>query len=704
MVKITAVIAALLTLLITVNAVSTTCGFVNLDYNNEITLTTGESGYFTLTAFNQGTTTQRIAASAECNPNEIDCSFSGIGENTLLAPSEQKVFALQVSPSVSGSFSIPGEFRAGPSSPTCTASLQFILNSLSQQTGSVQPLSAWIEPLDSQAGRPGDTIEYTLGLKNNLNKKIFATITDEDTNPFKTSTTLSASNIALDAGETEYVQLTVRLPPGTPGGTYRWIYKVDAGNCCDYNIELPVEIIVDGPLLSVQLLGSPSQAQCTAVNAGSTVSIPLSVENLAEVTGPFELSIQGSTTVTSIVSVTEPRFSLENGEEHQLQIRISPSTRTPVDTYTYKLRGTYQGFIFLERSFCFDVNAVESATISAPENVVIERMRLSTTIINVSNTGTTTDEYALSINPTEELNVVIQPSSFALNPGQMQQVALSISSDLTTSLGERTIALRLDGQNYTKNVQLNATVYATGRRGESLFGITNDREISFVKGVTKTFNVTVENLGLEVLRDAEVTLDGVNAEWYQGDSGTILPGGVEVFTITLTIPEGAGDQVNANITARSGLEYLSEPVTFTATNVIFDFVIDEIIENRNANEETTSVDLLVNVTNNGVSSVTQVYPLINDLNYIYVQTPPSLTLQPGQSAQVKINLKPGQSNVASQNVSIQFAAQEGVSSPHSVLLPQLTIAQTNLTMKIALVLVLLIAIVAVLAKTQKQDF
>ncbi len=687
----------------TANAVSTTCGLVNVDYNNNLTLLTGESGSFTVNIFNQGTTTQRITANAQCNPLEIDCSFTGINENTLIAPGEQKSFSLDVqAKAASGSFQIPATFNAGPSNPTCTSQLQFTTNVLSQQGGAIEPLTAWITPTDSQNARPGDLVEFTISLKNNLNKKIYAGISATNTNPFETSTTLSASNIALQAGESKQVSVKVRLPPGTPGGTYNWIYKVDAGNCCSYDLSLPVAITVEAPHLDVQLLNAPVQGVCIAVDAGSTTTIPLSIENNGEVTGPFDLTIDGTTTVKNAVSITEPKITLLNGEEKQFQIKISPTSRTPIDNYTYKLRGNYQGFTFLNKNYCFTVHAVESVKVDAPTNLVIERSRLTNAFINITNTGSVRDDYALSITPNPELTIQLQPSTVTLNPGETQTINLAITSDLSTPLGQRIAQLRLDAPRYSKNIALNATVYATGRTGESLLKVTSESEFKTAKGITRDFNVTVENLGTNVLRDVSVTLDNVDASWFSSESNTILPGGSEEFTITLTIPQNAPDQISTNLIARSGDEFVSVPLTITASPVAFEFVINEIIENKNSAGETTSVDFLVTLTNTGRNTVTQAAPLINDLDYVYTQSPASVTLEAGKSTQVRINLKPAAKDTSNKTIQLEFTAQEGTTGPQSIVVPALVIASTNLTMKIAMILALLIAIVAVVAKTQEK--
>ncbi len=684
------------------SAISANCGLINVDYNNEITLNAGESGSFTVTVFNQGVTTQRISASAQCNPVQLECSISGISSDTLLGAGEQKVFTLDVQAHSAGSFPIPAEFRAGPSSPTCTSNLQFNANVLDARTGNIPPITVSIDPVDYQNARQGDKVEFTLSVKNNLNKKLFTTISSKGTNPFESSTSLTASNIALESGETKFVTISITLPPGTPGGRYNWIYNVDAGRGSNYNVDMPVEVIVDGPTLDLQLLGSPVQDVCTVVSGGQSVSIPLSIENNAEVTGPFELSIDGTRTAQNIVTVSEPRFTLQNGEEKQFNIVISPHARTPIDTYSYKLKGRYQGFTFLDRSFCFKIQGVESAVVNASRNIVIERMRLSTTVINITNTGTVRDEYALGINPSgDSLLTEIQPATFTLNPSQMQEVTLSFTSSLTTALGQRTIEMLLDAQNYSKNIDLNATIYSTGKTGESLLSIISEREVSLPSGIAKALEVTVENVGSDVLTDVEVTLKDVDVNWYETESKTILPGEAEVFEVVVTIPSTTNEQqIETSVVATSGFEFVEKPLTIIITNVMFDFVIHEIIENKNSNGETTSVDLIINLTNNGRSTATQIAPLISDLDYIYFQTPESVTLEQGQQAQVRVTLKPANRNTDERDVSLQFAAQEGVSNTRSTNIPSLTIAQSGITFKIAVILILLIGIVAVLAKTE----
>ncbi len=682
------------------SAVSTSCGLINLDYNNEVTLNAGEAGSFTLTAFNQGTATQRISASAECD-DELTCSFSGIGSDTLIAPGQQRVFNLNIEPNTAGLFTIAGEFRAGPSGATCTAELLFNANVNEVESGVVPPITASIIPADFVNARPGDVVGFRINVKNNLNKRIFATISSKDTNPFEASTTLSASNIALESGETKSVNIRVTLPPGTPGARFQWVYNVDAGNCCDYSTDLPVEVVVDGPVLDIELLGAPAPDTCRAVETGETARLYFSLDNRGEVEGPFDLSIQGSSTVRGIVSVTEPRFALEQGEEKPFQVVISPQRNTPLDIYNYRIRGTHQGFVFLDRSFCFDVRGVESAAITAPA-IVIERGRISSVAINITNTGTVRDEYALTIEPSSEMTVELQPSSFALNPGQVQEVLLAFTSDLLTPLGPRVVEMRLDAQNYSRNIDLNATVYATGRTGESLLSLTTAREITMPRGVARSFEVTVENIGTSVFPDVEVFLEGVNRSWYETDSRTILPGGSEVFEMIVIVPQTAADQIEANVTARSGREFVSTPLTIFVTDILFDFIITEVIENVNAQGETTSVDLAVNLTNNGRTTATQITPIISSLDYVYTQLPESVTLQPGQSAQVVVNVRPGAQNTANQNVSLQFASREGTSESRPVSLPGLVIAQSGVMMKIAVILILLIGIVAILAKTQAR--
>ncbi|MBI4406588.1 hypothetical protein HY571_01610, partial [Candidatus Micrarchaeota archaeon] len=641
------------------NAASTTCGLISLDYNDAIALNAGEAGgSFTLTAFNQGTTTQRISASAQCD-EEITCSFSGIGSDALIAPGQQRVFHLNLETNTPGLFVIPAEFRAGPSGATCATELQFTASVNEAASGEVPPITASIAPEDFVNARPGDTVNFRISVKNNLNKRTFATISSKGTNPFEASTTLSASNIALESGETKTVNIRVTLPAGTPGARFQWIYNVDAGNCCDYSVDLPVEVVVDGPVLEIELLGAPVQGVCRVVNTGETARLDFSLDNRGEAEGPFDLSIQGSSTVQGIVSVTEPRFALAPGEEKPFQVVIAPRRNTPLDTYNYRVRGSHQGFVFLDRSFCFKVSGVESASISAPSNIVIERGRISSAVINMTNTGTIRDEYALTIEPGNEVVVEIQPSGFSLNPGETSlQVSLAITSDLSTPLGPRVVELRLDAQNYSRNIALNATVYATGRTGESLLSVTGPREVSLPRGISRSFEVTVENVGTSVFPDVEVLLEGVDAGWYESDSRTILPGGSEVFEVIMTIPQTAEEQIEANVTARSGQEFVSTPLSIIVTDILFDFVITEIIENINAQGETTSVDLILNLSNNGRTTATQITPVINSLDYVYVQRPESVTLQPGQSAQIAINLRAGTRNTADQNFSLQFASQE----------------------------------------------
>lgn len=684
------------------SATSTQCGLLNIDYSDLETITQGSSGGFTFTVYNAGESTQRVSASAVCDSRQLECSFTGVGDSTLIAPAQTLRFSLNTqSVGAAGSYQIPVEIRGGiGGSTTCTASTPLTLEVQSSISSAPStPLTASITPDESVNARPGDAVIYTLTLTNNLNKRIYVSISSKGTNPFESTTSFSSSDVALEARQTKDVTVTVRLPPGTPGGAYLWIYYLDAGICCGYNFTLPVqEIRVQGPILNLQLLDAPLQDECTVVDAGQREEVEMALKNNGELTGPFTLAISGSRTVTNSVSISQTRVEPARGEQVPITLTIAPPLRTPLATYYYNLRGTYQGFTFLNRQFCFTVRGVETSSLQLPQQVIIERSRIATTTINITNNGSTTDEYALTPVQEGDLAIQPQPTSFRLTPGQTQTVTLTITSDLTTELGERTLLLTLDAQNYSKEIELNATVAATGKVGESLLTVTVDREIYIAPGQSKVVQVAVENIGQSVQRDVTLEVEGLDSALFSSESQTILPGETVIFELSLTLLQGL-NQLPVNLTLQSGEEFVKTPLVLIASATAnFEFTVDEIIENREG-EITTSVDLLVTVRNAGLTPITQIGALINDVDYIYTQTPAGeFTLAGGESLQVRINVKPADRNVAAKNATLQFASAEGTSNPSTVVLPALTIPVTNLTWKAAIILLLLIGILLLLAK------
>ena len=689
------------------SAASAQCGLLNIDYVDQAAINQGGSGGFTVTVYNSGENTQRISASASCDNRELDCSFTGISDSTLVSPGERRTFSLDVqSTGPAGVYQINGELRAGVSGATCTTPLTFNLNVGQVNASAANPLNAWIEPNESQNARPGDTVQYTIGLRNNGNKRIYAAISSMGTNPFESSTSLSASDVALEAGQTKLVTVNVRLPAGTPGGSYSWIYKVDAGICCGYSTTLtPVQINVQGPLLNIELRNAPLQDECTAVHAGESQTFNPSLKNNGNVKGPFELAITGSATATRTVTISQSRVEVNRGEETPFTLTIAPSARTPIGLYFYKLRGTYQGFTFLNRQLCFNVVGVETTRVAVPEEFTIEREHLSTTTINVTNNGTVADEYALTPEQmdTTDLVVNLQPNTFSLSPGQTQTVTVTITSDLETALGERNLTIQLDAQNYSSNIELPAQVVASGKVGESLMEVTVDREIYAPPGASKVFQVSVENKARHVLRDVSITIEGLDASQFSAESQSIFPADTTTFDVTINLPANAASQTPVNITVRSGEEFVKIPaVIFASATANLVFTISQVIENKNSNDEVTSVDLLISVTNNGQTPVNNIVGIIDDNAYIYSQIPTELNLQPGETSQVRINVKAASGDTQNQDISLHLASEAGSTSPQSISLPALTVQPTNLTWKAVAILLLLIGIGLLIARRQNQ--
>jgi len=707
-----ATLAVLMAFVGLASAASAQCGLLNIDYVDQAAIAQGGSGGFTITAYNSGESTQRISASAYCDNRELDCSFAGISDDsTLVAPGERKTFSLDVqSTGPAGIYQINGELRAGVSAATCTTPLTFNLNvgqtNASGSSAGINPLNAWIEPNESVNARPSDTVQYTIGLRNNGNKRIYAAISSMGTNPFESSTSLSASDVALEAGQTKLVTVAVHLPAGTPGGSYSWIYKVDAGICCGYSTTLtPIQINVQGPLLNIELRNAPLQDECTAVHAGESQTFNPSLKNNGNVNGPFDLTISGSATATRTVTISQTRIEIKHGEETPFTLTIAPSVRTPIGIYFYKLRGTYQGFTFLNRQLCFNVVGVETTRVAVPEEFTIEREHLSTTTINITNNGTVADEYALTPEQmdTSDMVVNLQPNSFSLTPGQTQTITVTVTSDLETALGERNLTIRLDAQNYSSNIELSAKVVASGKVGESLMEVTVDREIYAPPGASKVFQVSVENKARHILRDVSITIESsdLDASQYSAEPQSIFPGDTATFDVTVNLPTNAASQTPVNITVRSGEEFVKIPaVLFASATANLAFTIFQVIENKNSNDEVTSVNLLINVTNNGQTTVNSIVGIIDDNAYIYSQIPTELSLQPGETSQVRINVKAAGGDTQNKDVALHFASQAGSTQAQSISLPALTVQPTNLTWKAVAILLLLIGIGLLIARRQ----
>ena len=685
-------------------------------------VTQGVQAVYDIVVRNTGLYSQTIRASTQCDP-QLSCTFQDLPFPTTLLSGQNAAFhfTVETTGADAKSYFIPMELRGGTLETPCVETTDDEGNQIgvtlnvaapAAPTPAPLPITTTLSPTAPQTVIPGESATYALMIRNDFGRKIYASILTDGNSPFETTTFYSANQIALEASETKTVDVRVTIPPGTPGATYSWAFLVrgSPGSYSDLSFPVSLQVYAEGVALS--LLGGPYPTDCIETSAGQDASLEMYLRNDGESTGPFQVSLEGTTTALGITSVDQTLVEMQRGEQAPLTLTISPTRSTVLDTYSATLVVKSGQFEVLRRNICFKVTGLESIEVLKPANSVVVRARTTSIPFRVRNTGTVAEDVAFYWQPLQEIGeLLVQPATMKLNPSESAEGQLVITTSMATPLEDFIVPIQLHAakSDYTLAVNFNTSVYSSNSSNESLLSISAPDLTAAQEGM-KTVIVRVSNNGGDRLEQVRLMIEGIPQTWYAVDfPRPIQPMGYADFIVTLAPPANSVGVRPVKLFAWSGREAVKQDAELEVTPYIEGLDSREVARTEKSKGNVVSeVDLTLRVTNNAGERVENIAPTLfaDDVyDYNYDTEPSSVSLDAGESADVKFTLRPNKQTEA-KSLPIQLASDAGRAAPSAVQVPAMTaavVAGTQPPWKIVTILALLVAIFAVYAYERREE-
>ncbi|HII39049.1 TPA: hypothetical protein HA318_03545 [Candidatus Micrarchaeota archaeon] len=674
------------------------------------TVVRGATADYAIVLTNTAIYSQVLRASAQCA--ELSCEFSDLSFPTTLMPGQSTAFHLLVHTADAETIPrfIPLEIRGGTLELPCTENANMEGNALGVSLNVVPPIApestpitATISPSVQQTILQEETAEYVITLHNGFAEKTYATISSSG-NAFAETTFLSASQVELAANETKNVSIRVIAPPGTPGETYYWTFLVrsSAGD----QLSFPVALQVYAPRAAVSLLGGPYPYDCVATRGGERKTIEMALRNDGEATSSFLVSLEATSSVHSIASLDKQLIELKQGEQTPLTLSITPSRATVLDDYSATLVVKRGQFEMLRRNICFSVKGLKSIEVLKPASSTILRGRTNTIPFKLRNIGTLSEEIAFEWDPLQEAGeILVQPSKLTLSPSESADAQLIVTVPMGTQLNDFVIPIRLHvaKSNYTLAANFNVSVYSSNASNESLLSI-SPLYYTAVQDGMKIVHVVVSNNGDGRMEQTRLVIEEIPASWYSVDfPRPIGARGRAQFTLTLVPPTGSTGKRPIKLFVWSGRESLKQDAELEVKPFLDELEVRETARAEKVSKtQVSELELTLHVTNTGDDLIENISPVLladDVLSYNYDVLPNRISLAAGQSADLKMTLRPNRQTEA-RALPIQLASDEGKTEPTYLQVPSMTaavVASPQPPWKVITIIALLVIIFAVYA-------
>jgi len=421
-------------------SVAAECLFLEIASINDASVTRGVTARFPLSIKNTGSGDRLVSLGGSC-PSEIDCSFDS--SSATLAAGETKIFTLSAGTArASGAYyEIPVTVSAGGTAPCDERVARLsVTQPAPSPSASVEPSLGFDASLSPSgvvsSGRPGETLEYEILVSNANPAKGFAKIRLEGA--FAGTTLLSAMNFDVAANSEKRVTAKVRLPPGTPGGTYETVFRVQAtsneGETQEFS--LPANVFVFSDTVDVDLLNQP--AECIQVKHEDDFAWPMELRNNGESRGPFTVAVDAPAAVKEFVGVTPSLLEIASGDQQPVTLSVKPSALVTVAAYQFNLIVKYLSYTVLSVPLCVNVSGVTGFTVEKESEYAVKRGVVTPLRITISNGGSVSDDYAVQPAIVSWLSAQAVPASFTLSPHESKTVSIVVSTTLEkTPLGTR---------------------------------------------------------------------------------------------------------------------------------------------------------------------------------------------------------------------------------------------------------------------------
>ncbi len=357
-----------------------------------------------------------------------------------------------------------------------------------------QSLSASIDNTKDRLVRQGDTVEFSAYLINEGTAKVIVKLSVPFA-PFEY--TFSKNEFELEAGASDSVKITFKIPYGTPGTSFTIPIVVKYTNaCCVRDLPIPVSFSVYGPRVAVSLIGEPSP-ECQKVYVGSEIStLKLGLRNDGDEAGSYKLAVSEKSPLYGNVYLSQTAIDLRTGETGYFNLYTSTFGLEAEKIYAYTFSVLSGQFNVLNRNYCITVRPknetvprttntslvlVQMPEISVVDNVPVKyQLRVtnptSSAYYNLSLylEGVPYNWYSFSgekstIAPysTKEYELVMNGRTYEAQPSYREARAMLISNGYT--IGSANYSLEVMPQNHT--LQFTYTVEPTVQSGEVISAI-----------------------------------------------------------------------------------------------------------------------------------------------------------------------------------------------------------------------------------------
>ena len=692
-------------LLLTAQFASAQCPFLQVTSVSTASVQKGVDASFPIIVKNSGNDIQNVLVSAiNPDPKNIDASLDP--SSSYIYSGQEQTFHLFVrtDSSTPGNYTFSAEVSSDNIVSVCTEPLSFSLeikpSNLTFTTTS--NFSASMSPVTLPVKFPGDLVNFAISAVNDFPEGVIVSI-DAVSSPFPKSTFFDESQFFIDSKKSKNVNARVRIPPGTPAGTYYLLFrlKVNTG-CCVQEYLLPeVPVYVAGKELQVSSLQEP--LKCIDAKYGKQSFMEIGLRNDADITGPFKLELDGSEETLSAVQLPFDLFELKQGERQYFNLTIQPDSSLSQGTHQFTLYMGYLGINSFALPLCYTVSGEKKIEIEKRTDASVKRCTAGSFNFTVRNIGTLSDSYAVELSRSlTNASVKVSPASFSLAPGEDKEISFIIGTTCSTPLGKQTVPARIRSSNVSVSENFDVTIVSSNLSSQSLLSIKAPK-ISIVKGEDTEISINVTNKMNSNAEKTAISIEGLPPSWFDilDSQKTIRPNATAPFRVLFT-PKSEG-KFSINVSAVSGFESVvqSADMRAKAQERLLDYSFEvKPIETDGAVKE---VIVTVTVTNKGNSRLTGISAgtpatgmFIVPLNFID-------EIAPGETKQMDVSVRPLASATSEQSIPIKLQSAEGASKSIDVTIPAMSkpvssSSQAEFPWKIAVAIVLLVLIFALLTK------
>ncbi len=652
-------------------SVAAECLFLEIASINDASVTRGVTARFPLSIKNTGSGDRLVSLGGSC-PSEIDCSFDS--SSATLAAGETKIFTLSAGTArASGAYyEIPVTVSAGGTAPCDERVARLsVTQPAPSPSASVEPSLGFDASLSPSgvvsSGRPGETLEYEILVSNANPAKGFAKIRLEGA--FAGTTLLSAMNFDVAANSEKRVTAKVRLPPGTPGGTYETVFRVQAtsneGETQEFS--LPANVFVFSDTVDVDLLNQP--AECIQVKHEDDFAWPMELRNNGESRGPFTVAVDAPAAVKEFVGVTPSLLEIASGDQQPVTLSVKPSALVTVAAYQFNLIVKYLSYTVLSVPLCVNVSGVTGFTVEKESEYAVKRGVVTPLRITISNGGSVSDDYAVQPAIVSWLSAQAVPASFTLSPHESKTVSIVVSTTLEkTPLGTRflPVVVRSLKTSASELHNLKLKISAAPQQGLSYLTVKKTRFTAPAGGRVDD-EVEVLNSKSEALHGVTLTLLGIPSSWYSVSPATldVAAKSAASFKISFAVPQSKAGKHAVTIYAESlegevaSLNATLEAVAPQAAG--FSSSLSDVDYSRFETQgEITVTVVLRNIGGTTLSGITPVAPE----GFAFSNAGSPVALAPGEEKTVQLSLKPLGGSVSPETqLQLAFQSSDGTVSP-----------------------------------------